>query len=233
MLEAAGGPGSVKPKQMRRILKESAFPHDLDPQYSSGAVQTGNNLLTISASGDQNQQAAQDPNFFTLWHGGPRRVQIFAINVARANPTGRPRGLVFDEREDLGLPFVVGKAVGLDPSDVRAMYSLPADPPGVAGQWKQLELTFLAGTFGNGDLLAFATDRDEADAVGPAGAVAGGAADLLGNGVLLPSGEVLPGGASFFGTYEGGTPFEGRFRTRSARATARSMVRASSTRKRR
>ena len=39
----------------------------------------------------------------------------------------------------------------------------------------------------------------------------GGAADLLGNGVMLPSGEVLPGGARFFGTYESGTPFEGRF----------------------
>ena len=118
VLQAAGGPGSVKPNRMRRILKKSAFPHDLDPQYSSGAVQTGNNLLTISASGDQNQQAGQDPNFFTLWHGGPRRVHTFAINVAGANPTGRPEGLVFDEREDLGLPFVVGKAVGLDPSDV-------------------------------------------------------------------------------------------------------------------
>ena len=129
-------------------------------------------------------------------------MQFFAINVSRANPTGRPRGLVFDEREDLGLPFVVGKAVGLDASDVRAVYSLPADPPGVAGQWKLLKLRFLAGTFGDGDLLAFATDRDEADAVGPAGAVAGGAADLLGNGVLLPSGEVLPGGARFFGAYE-------------------------------
>ncbi|HEY8265638.1 MAG TPA: S8 family serine peptidase [Steroidobacteraceae bacterium] len=211
VMQAAGGPGSLRPNQMRRILKKSVFPHDLDPQYSSGAVQTGNNLLTISASGDQNQQAGQDPNFFTLWHSGPRRIQSFAINVAGANPTGRPKGLVFDEREDLGLPFVVGKAVGLDPSDVRAIYSQEANPPGVAGQWKQLKLKFLAGTFGNGDLLAFATDRDEADAVGPAGAVAGGAADLLGNGVLLPSGEVLPGGARFFGTYEDGTPFEGRF----------------------
>ena len=86
VMQAAGGPGSVKPNRMRRILKKSAFPHDLDPQYSSGAVQTGNNLLTISASGDQNQQAGQDPNFFTLWHGGPRRVQAFAINVARRQP---------------------------------------------------------------------------------------------------------------------------------------------------
>jgi hypothetical protein len=118
---------------------------------------------------------------------------------------------VFDEREDLGLPFVVGRAVGLSPSDVSASFQQPASPPGVAGQWKQLRLRFLAGAFGNGDLLAFAADRDEADAFGPLGAIAGGSADLLGGGVTLPSGAVLPGGARFFGSYEDGSTFEGRF----------------------
>jgi hypothetical protein len=211
VLQAAGGPGSVKPNRMRRILQRSAFPHDLDPHFSSGAVQTGRDLLTISASGDQNQQAGQDPNFFTLWKGGPRKLSVLNITATGANPTGRPRGLVFDERADLGLPFTVGKAVGLDASDVRALYLGAANPPGVAGQWKQLRLRFLAGGFGNGDLLAFATDRDEADAFGPAGAVGGASADLLGGGVVLPSGEVRPAGARFFGVYQDGTAFEGRF----------------------
>jgi hypothetical protein len=109
------------------------------------------------------------------------------------------------------MPFVVGRSIGLDASDVRARYIGPAIPPGVAGQWKQLRLRFLAGAFGNGDLLAFATDRDEADAFGPAGAVAGGSADLLGGGVVLPSGEIRAGGARFFGSYEDGTGFSGRF----------------------
>ncbi len=217
VLQAAGGPGKVKPNRMRRILQRSAFPHDLDPHYSSGAVQTGRDLLTISASGDQNQQAGQDPNFFTLWKSGPRKLRALNINGTGANPTGRPRGMVFDEREDLGLPFVVGRAVGLDASDVRALYLGAANPPGVAGQWKQLRLRFLAGSFGNGDLLAFATDRDEADAFGPAGAVGGASADLLGGGVVLPAGEVRPDGARFFGVYDDGTTFEGRFRNRIGR----------------
>ena len=90
-------------------------------------------------------------------------------------------------------------------------FSQPANPPGVAGQWKQLRLRFLDG-LGRNDLVAFATDRDEADAIGPAGAVAGGSADLLGGGVLLPSGEILPDGARFFGQFEDGTEFAGRFR---------------------
>ena len=29
--------------------------------------------------------------------------------------------------------------------------------------------------------------------------------------MLIPSGHVVPGGASFFGTYEGGVPFQGEF----------------------
>ncbi len=211
VMQAAGGPGSVKPNRMRRILQKSAFPHDLDPHYSSGAVEIGNNLITISAAGDQNQQAGQDPNFFTLWKNGPRKLSTFGINVAGANPTGRPVGLVFDEREDLGLPFVVGRAVGLDASDIRASYQVTASPPGVAGQWKQLRLRFLGDTFGNGDLLSFATDRDEANAFGPIGAVGGASADLLGDGVRLPSGEVLARGARFFGTFADGTAFSGRF----------------------
>ena len=36
VLDAAGGPGTVKPKKMREILQDSAFRHDLDPYFSSG-----------------------------------------------------------------------------------------------------------------------------------------------------------------------------------------------------
>ena len=208
VMQAAGGPGSVKPNRMRRTLQRSAFAHDLDPHYASGMAAAGQGFLTISAAGDQNQQSADDPNFFTLWNGG-KKVRSFVLNVAGANPTGRPRGLVLDEREDLGLPFMIGTAKGVNPDRVRAVFSLPAEPPGVAGQWQQLRLRFLDG-LGRNDLVAFGVDRDEADAIGPAGAVAGGAADLLGGGVLLPSGEILPNGARFFGMFEDGSTYGGR-----------------------
>jgi hypothetical protein len=29
--------------------------------------------------------------------------------------------------------------------------------------------------------------------------------------VLIPSGQIVPGGARFFGTFEGGAPFSGEF----------------------
>ncbi len=214
VLQAAGGRGRVRPPRMRQILRQSAFPHDLDPHFASGIAEDGDDLVTVNASGDQNQQAGFDPSFFTLWHAGPRTVRSFGINLATANPTGKPPGLVFDERPDAGLPFVIGRSEGIDPAHVSHAYQDPANPPGVAGQWKVLRLRFLAHGFGDGDLLAFAVDRDEANAVGPAGAVAGASADLLGNGILLPSGEPAVSGARFFGTFQGnelGERFQGEF----------------------
>ena len=55
-------------------------------------------------------------------------------------------------------------------------------------------------------------DRDEADGAGPVtGAAGGNSADLLGGGILIPSGQFVDGGARFFGTYEGGNSFSGEF----------------------
>ncbi len=211
VLEAAGGPGKVKPKKMRQILQESAFKHDLDPFFSSGFAFSHGNVLAINASADLNPVAQFDPNVFTLTHVGFSRLKNISINGSNANPTQTPRGIVFDERP-IGQPFVVGRTHGLSALDVTATFSLPADPPGVAGQWKQLNLSFLPGSFRSGDLLSFGVDRDEADEAGPvAGASDGNSADLLGGGVLIPSGRVVPGGASFFGTFENGAPFRGEF----------------------
>ena len=55
-------------------------------------------------------------------------------------------------------------------------------------------------------------DRDEADAIGPAGAVAGDSADMLGGAVCCPSGEILPGGARIFGTSRTARRSKGNFR---------------------
>ena len=216
VLDAAGGPGKVKPAKMRKILQDSAFAHDLDPYFSTGFALSAGNLLTVNASADPNAISQFDPNVFTLTHLGVKRLQSFSINGSGGNPTQTPGGIVFDERSTpvsapAGQPFVVGRTVGLTPADVTASFSLPADPPGLPGQWKQLDLKFLAGTFGSGDLLSFGVDRDEADAAGPGVAAGGNSADLLGGGVSIPSGRLVPGGASFFGKYEGGNPFKGEF----------------------
>jgi len=205
----------VKPGKMRRILQDSAFVHDLDPYFSWGFGLSRGNFLAMTASADPNAISQFDPNVFTITHFGSRALANLSLNGTGANPTNSPGGIVFDERSAPlpapGQPFVVGQTEGLTALDVQATFSLPADPPGLAGQWKQLDLSFLPGTFASGDLLSFGVDRDETDVAGPNGAAGGNSADLLGGGVLIPSGKIVPGGASFFGKFEGGYPFRGEF----------------------
>jgi hypothetical protein len=219
VLDAAGGPGRIKPKKLREILQDNAFRHDLDPYMSQGFALTLGNALAISAQADPNAISQFDPNVFTLGHIGLRSLESFHLNGSNGNPTQTPNGIVFDERAlpanaPPGQPFIIGgNTVGLSAADITASFSLPADPPAVVpGQWKQLDLAFAPGSFRGGDRLAFGMDRDEADAAGPVnGAVGGNSADLLGDGVLIPSGAIASGGAQFFGTFQGGRQFRGRF----------------------
>jgi hypothetical protein len=151
---------------------------------------------------------------FSVTHFGTRSLASLSINGTGANPTNSG-AIVFDERTTPapapGQPFIVGRTEGLSALDVTASFSLPADAPGLPGQWKQLDLAFLPGSFASGDLLSFGVDRDESDVAGPNGAAGGNSADLLGGGVLIPSGKFVPGGARFFGKFEGGYPFSGEF----------------------
>jgi subtilase family protein len=217
VLDAAGGPGSVKPKKMREILQNSAFRHDLDPYFSSGFALTFGNALAISAQSDFANVGQFDPNVFTLGQVGFRTLESFHINGSNADTTQVPRGIIFDERPSttalLGQPFVIGDHTdGLIAADVTATFQIPADPPAVAGQWKQLDLAFAPGAFRSGDRLAFGVDRDEADQAGTLnGASGGNSADLLGENVRIPEGTIATGGATFFGNFSGGMPFQGRF----------------------
>ena len=92
MLDAAGGPGSVKPKKMREILQDSAFRHDLDPYFSSGFALTLGNALAITAQSDFANVGQFDPNVFTLGHIGFRNLESFHINGSNANATQTPNG---------------------------------------------------------------------------------------------------------------------------------------------
>jgi hypothetical protein len=214
VLDAAGGPGTVKPRKMRQILQDSAFAHDLDPYFSWGIALSRGNLLAIDANADPNSISQFDPNVFSVTHFGNRALASLSLNGVGANPTNSG-AIVFDERTTPapapGQPFIVGRTEGLSALDIQASFSLPADPPGLAGQWKQLDLSFVPGSFASGDLLSFGVDRDESDVAGPGGAAGGNSADLLGGGVLIPSGKLVPGGARFFGKFEGGYSFSGEF----------------------
>ena len=118
-----------------------------------------------------------------------------------------------------GFPFTLGLSIGITPADVKVAYRDPAPPPSVAGQFFTLHLTFQSSKFTLGSLLHFGIDRDEWHSAyvplptGTGGGVSlfGGSADLLGDGVLIPSGSVLLQGATLDGRFQDGSRFFGRF----------------------
>jgi hypothetical protein len=217
VLDAAGGPGKVKPDKMRKILQDSAFRHDLDPYFAQGFALARGNALGITVQGDWAGVATTDPNLFTLSTVGVSSLQGFHINLSTANPTEIPPGLVFDPRTTPapapGAPFVIGSNTrGLEAADVTATFSQTPPPPAETGQWFQLDLAFAQNAFRSGDRLAFGVDRDELDEFGERGAVAGNSADLFGDAVQIPSGNIAFNGATFFGNFSGvGGQFHGRF----------------------
>jgi hypothetical protein len=205
MLQAAGGPGKLSPSRVRDVLKDSAFPHDLDPFRATGTVKSWFGGLSLTALSDDTG-VVRDPNVFRVENTGWLRVAKLTIDLTNANTTQTARGLVFDERADAGMPLTIGTTSGITAAQIQAAFSGPADAPGKAGQWKRLTFTFAKGRFDADDFFSFGVDRDEA-----ATAVGGNAADLLGANFDLESGERTLGGATFTGQYETGERFGGVF----------------------
>ena len=210
------GPGKVKPKKMREILQDSAFRHDLDPFFSSGFALSLGNLLAINAQADQNAISQFDPNVFTLTHIGVPQPASRSINGSDGESDAdaeRHRVRRADHAAPApGQPFVVGIARSVSsPADITAAFSLPADPPGVAGPVEAAGPRLRSGIVPQRRpaVVRHGSRRGRCRGSGD-GAAGGNSADLLGDGVLIPSGRLVPGGASFFGTFEGGVPFQGR-----------------------
>lgn len=157
LLEAAGGPSSLTPQQVRDKLAQSTFPHDLDPNSSQGSASTFGRVVTVSASGDDSNDSATSPTFFTIAFNGPAD-SILSEVVIDLSPTA----LTFDPRADLGFPFTVGR----NDSGVSVSSNLSPDQ-------RTLSLSF-GNTFTPGKSISFGIDRDLA-----AISAAGNAADLL------------------------------------------------------
>jgi hypothetical protein len=143
LLEAAGGPQSLTPTQVRDKLEQSTLPHDLDPNFSRATINASNSSLDLTASGDDSNDSATNSSFFTLhWdnaNGAP--LQQVTIDLTHT-------ALVFDPRSDLGFPFTVGQNSG----GVSVTSNLSADR-------RVLTLNF-GNTFTPGKTIAFGIDRD-------------------------------------------------------------------------
>ena len=215
-LQAAGGPRHLKPKSLRRLLQRTTFPHDLDPNFSAGIAKNGRHWATVSANADQSSISQFDPNVFTVGYFGPGSLASITLKPITGNQTETPtKGIVFDTRTagGAGQPFVLGRLGGLTPADITSTFSLAADPPAAAGQFKELTVTIAPGAMTSGKFFRFGVDRDEAHAFGPLnGAALGNGADLLGQGVLRPEGTVTGGGATFDAVLADGTRLTGTMR---------------------
>jgi subtilase family protein len=143
LLEAAGGPQSLTPTQVRDKLEQSTLPHDLDPNFSRATINASNSSLDLTASGDDSNDSATNPSFFTLHWNNANGAALQQVTIDLSHTA-----LVFDPRSDLGFPFTVGQNSG----GVSVTSNLSAD-------MRVLTLNF-GNTFTPGKTIAFGIDRD-------------------------------------------------------------------------
>ena len=231
VLQKKGGPGSVSPPAMRRLLQRSTFAHDLDPFFAKGSERG----LTIKASGPQGEELSElpgelnDPKFFTLHYTGrvPLRSVTFFGETASPTASGTRHppfsdGIVFDTRafdpdaasfEEAGFPFTVGGTHGgLKPGSVHASFAVPGGGTAVAGQFRHMTLRFGKGLHG-GQSLQFGVDRDLA--LSPYGDTSeGNGADELGGATFIPQRKVARLGLAFVATRADGRRIVGVMKNR-------------------
>ena len=175
VLEKHGGPGSVTPDQMTQVLHESAFNHDLDPDFAAARARTSEGgTVTISVNTDLGlnpSSGVNNPDSFIVTYTGPGSLATLVFNpagtaAAAGNPTGGNNGLdltntYFDNIypglvfEPLTKAFTMGNSVGLGTGDAVATFSNQAPLPSLASQWWTMTLTFPNANFTTGDELHF------------------------------------------------------------------------------
>jgi len=92
VLQSRGGPRSITPEQLRTILQQSAFPHDLDPMFAQGTAATsdgGSVTLSIRSDEESNQNTGgRDPNSFEISYDGAGSIKTLVFNPEGTAQTG-------------------------------------------------------------------------------------------------------------------------------------------------
>jgi len=240
VLEAHGGPGSVNPRKMMKLLHNTAFPHDLDPNFASGKAQTtegGTVKFTAETDlGLNPSSGVNNVNHLTVSYRGPGAITSLVFNpegtaATAGNTTGGNNGLdlantyfsnvypgiVFEPNTKA---FTVGTS-DVPSGDISAAFSNQAPLPSVAGQWWTMTLSFANGTFTNEKTVRFTVghgpqhNRQVINGTGQDGGATSTSftmADLFGGELLLPDGALVKRGMTFSGTTSGGGTFSGAIR---------------------
>ena len=176
LLEAAGGPGSLAPPQLRLILQQTANAHDVDPNFSKAIASSGTASVQLTATGDDSNESAASPTFFNLTFNGQAGETLHQLTID-LNTTS----LVFDQSVDVGFPFTVGQNSG-------GVSISPSFSPDL----RILTLDF-GDTFAPGETISFGIDRDLV-----AIHAAGNSADLLAGADIS---AVIDAGQTLYGAF--------------------------------
>lgn len=214
VLQSHGGSHSLTPQQVKTILQLTAFPHDLDPYFSSGTATAANGAtvsIQISSDSDTNLGlGSNDPNAWTLSYSGPGYLKTLNFNPEGTAQTGgngtggnftgftpmdflTPALYKFTPGMVFTSTFLVGNLVGVNSADVTHTRSNPAPAPSnpdpsnpTEHEWT-LNLAFANNAFVAGDIYHFNVGRkQQQDATVPQGLTNTGAtAPVIGRGASL------------------------------------------------
>lgn len=165
VMEKTGGPGTIGPVAMRKLLQKTAVPQDgtANTAKARASGPDGAAGVTVIGTGDGNTFSGVNPNAFEVSFQAPEgySLESLTIDLSNANTdrvllgTAIP-GLQFDPRAVIGFPITVGTLNGLAAGDISF------DPlSDVAPFSRKLTANFAAGSFTRGESVTFGVDRDE------------------------------------------------------------------------
>src|SRR5260370_31265807 len=164
VIQKAGGPGSISPKRVGRILKDSAPPRDSDLFFSEAVAANNDATVTVTATGEDLRAVGLSDNFFKVTFHSRRPGQT--LDSLTIDLTGT--GLLFDP---------VAHPVHIETTTGRVISSsTPATPSG--------KVTLNFSGFTSGQSLTFGVDRDFANVSGKPVEFSGNSGDMVGGATL-------------------------------------------------
>jgi hypothetical protein len=185
-------PAVLTPAQVKTIMQLTAFPHDLDPYFSSGtATATNGGVVSITVTSDNSANTntgANDPNAWAVTYNGPGFLKALNFNPdatpgTGGNPTGGnfngftpadflnssdykfTPGMVFNTNT-----FSYGTSTNLTPADATHSVSNAAPVPSTNAFFWTLNLNFPNNNFTTGKVFRFDAGRQQQqDATVPQG----------------------------------------------------------------